>query len=529
MREARTRMSHPTDTGKALEMIRIIGSMTSSPHWSGERARTLLLVHPPQHGLLEGFTAGLVSLANYTATHAPEIEVRLLDLGLETVSGVKERLELALRETDAPHWVGISTTTATYQSALTVARIARAIDPSVRIVLGGHHVNAQDDVVLRHHVGTVDVVARGEAERSLVRVVRGEDAETIPGISFLRDGRLQRNPPADLLEPSELDEIPVSFHGGGIRSAPGKFDHATYVSARGCPLGCHFCAVARQKVRAKTVEAVIRDLRELVHGWGFREIAIEDNFFAQSRQRTLAIAEGIRASGLEFSWDCQTRVESCSPEIVRALKGASCEAVYLGVEALNPEQLGYLGKTSKPDRYLRQLRDQVVPDLVRHGLGAYLNLQIGLPEEGADVVRRTVAELAHLGTIARAHGHQVTVFPQLHVLYPGTQHFMIGLEKRWFGPLHTEVFEHFTEWESHQEPVLRWLGRHFAHGTGGIPLGILDRRALEQGTFRVEPDRIFHVSDYLSRLEEIDGVRVFRYGKYLADADASVASTSMTA
>ena len=497
------------------------GIRTHTPAPPVGRAGTLLLVHPPQHGLLEGFTAGLVSLASYASSHAPDVEVRLLDLGLEGREEVRRALSAALGATRAPHWVGISTTTATYQSALAVARTVRSLDPSVRILLGGHHVSSQDQVVLQRHRGIVDVVARGEAECAVVDLVRGEALERIPGISFLKGGRLHRTSPGPLLTPPELDEIPVSFHGGGIRSAPGKFDHATYVSARGCPLGCHFCAVARQKVRAKNVQAIIRNLRELVEGWGFRQTAIEDNFFAQNRDRTLAVTEAIRNSGLEFTWDCQTRVESCSVEIVRALRSASCEAVYLGVESLEAGQLAYLGKTGKPDRYLRQLRDQVIPDLARHGLGAFLNLQLGLPGEDKDVMERTVAELSHLGAVARRSRQEITVFPQLHVLYPGTHHFVLGLEKGWFGPFGEEVFEHFTEWEAAQEPVLRWLGRHFAHGTGGIPLGILRTDALQQGRFEVDPDRVLHVSEYLSRLDEIDGIRVFRYGRYLADPEAA--------
>ncbi len=40
---------------------------------------TVLLVVPPQRGLLEGFASGLVAIANYLALQAPDLRVRLLD------------------------------------------------------------------------------------------------------------------------------------------------------------------------------------------------------------------------------------------------------------------------------------------------------------------------------------------------------------------------------------------------------------------------------------------------------------------
>src|SRR5207244_1965041 len=142
-----------------------------------------------------------------------------------------------------------------------------------------------------------------------------------------------------LLSRSELDALPVTFRKSSFLSAPGKFDHATYVSARGCPLRCAFCSVAGAPIRSKSVGRTIEDLRYLVDICGYRKIAIEDNFFAQNKERVVNLCAGIAALQHElhrpFAWDCQTRIESVhSPEVRAAFARAHCEGIYLGIESL---------------------------------------------------------------------------------------------------------------------------------------------------------------------------------------------------
>jgi radical SAM superfamily enzyme YgiQ (UPF0313 family) len=481
--------------------------------------RTLILVHPPQHGLLEGFSSGLVALANYVAAKLPSVNVQLLDLGLADDDALKAQIQKIVRDTTGLLFVGITTTTASYQAALTVADVFKRLAPRSIVLLGGHHASAQDDVILQRHTD-VDFVMRGEAEVALVELLqRYPNVGHVPNLTY-RDGLeiKQNKTEAPLLVPEELDQIPPTFQGWGLRSAPGKFDHTTYVSARGCPLRCAFCAVGNATIRAKSVDAVISDLRHLVGERGCRQIAIEDNFFAHSPRRTIELCQAIEELQKEFpfKWDCQTRVESCQREdVLEAMARAGCEAVYLGVEAFAVEHLLYLRKTQAPGSYLRMLRKVVVPWLLRSEIACYINVQLGLPGEGDSHRTETLQALAELGRQATEHDKQITIFPQLHVVYPGTRHFHEGIMEGRFGRDGRNVFEDFTRWEAGQQPILRWLGEHFAHGTGGIPEGILYRDLLREGRFEVNPDAVFEVINYLNAMAEIEGIQVFKYGRYL--------------
>jgi hypothetical protein len=118
-------------------------------------------------------------------------------------------------------------------------------------------------------------------------------------------------------------------------------------------------------------------------------------------------------------------------------------------------------------------------------------------------------------------GREITIFPQLHVVYPGTRHFLDAVSDGRFGPSSHRIFEEFTRWEDEQRPVLRWLGEHFAHGVGGIPEGILSPTKLRAGRFDVDSDRILEINSYLRAIEDVEGIQLFKYGKYLASVSDS--------
>ncbi len=486
----------------------------------------LLLIVPPQLGLLEGFANGVISLSNYVQQQLQDLQIQLLDLSNASPEEVEDTAQKVIIQSKEPLLVGITTTTATYQSALEVARVFRRRRRDSTIVLGGCHASAQADVILKAHAGLINVIAHGEGEIALLKLVQEfSNPCSVPGISYLNEmGEIKRNPSATLLSEVELDAIHPTLDRGSLRSAPGKFDHVTYVSARGCPLKCAFCSVANQKIRSKSVAAIVQDIRHFVGELGYRNIAIEDNFFAHSCQRTIELCKALEKlkSELDFTWDCQTRVESLDRGgILSAMERAGCVAIYLGVESLNNEQLLYLGKTKNPGRYLKALKRHVVPDLLTSQVDCYLNLQLGLPGENENHRKETLDHLHSMGRMAEKLEREITIFPNLHVVYPGTRHFTDGVAHGRFGVDGHRIFEKFTRWEAEQKLIRKWLGEHFAHGVGGIPEGILFTDQLRDGNFQVDTSRVLDVVNYLSSMEQIPGIKVFKYGAYLAKSHQS--------
>lgn len=478
---------------------------------------SLILVMPPQAGLIKGFATGLISIANHVASHLPELAVEILDLSETPPDNFPTKIRPLVERMPGVLFVGITTTTASYQSGLRTARAFKEASPSCVVVLGGHHAGVDYETVLKNHVGEVDFVVVGEGEIPTVELLKNHpDVHTIPGLVYLEEGQVFQNPLPPLLDRRTLDTLPMTFRGNGLLSAPGKFGHVTYVSARGCPLHCSFCSVANQPIRTRSVRRVKEDIHELVE-MGFTKIAVEDNFFAHSLARTTEICESLKdlrsEIGESFTWDCQTRVESMTrPDIVPLMESAGCDAVYIGVESVNEDTLLYLGKTVHPARYLTQLVDIVIPRLLESKIECYLNLQFGLPHENDEHHKKTFEMLRTIGELARSRRKVITIFPQLFVVYPGTRHFKEGVEQRLFK---NDIFESFTEWEVKEEPIRRWLGEYFAHGVGGLPVGILEMDGLSEGKYAISSDKVAKISATIRHVECITGIQVFHYGSYL--------------
>lgn len=479
---------------------------------------------PPQEGLLAGFATGLLCLKAHVE-NSTGLPVTVLDLSSSDSTGVSAELERTANRIQGQVLFGITTTTASYRAALAAAReLKRLMGDRAIIMFGGHHASADAATVLRSHPDVVDFIVAGEGEAPLLDfVVRWPDVERIPGLCFLQgDGSLRCNAPPPPLDGEILDTLtldPRWFRGS---HEPGKFNRYTYVSARGCPLRCRFCSVANTAIRGKSAAVVSREISQIVSA-GFSRIAIEDNFFGHSPKRTNEICEALRQlrrDGLEFSWDCQTRVEAVSRSgAALLLKEAGCDEVYLGVEALDANALAFLGKAPNADRYFRQLRDIAIPQLLSHGLRININIQCGLPPEARSDTKELLARLREAAALPASLGRPLQIFPQLFVVYPGTSHFSEFCES---GVLWPEIFEAFVEWEQHDQDFIGWLGRNFAHGVGGIPLGILDRERLIDRSFVID----WRLAAAAERLREdmasLPGAAVFNYDNYLVRNDGEI-------
>lgn len=480
---------------------------------------SLLLIVPPQLLVMEGFRSALVALASYVKRKLPELDIHLLDLSSVDPAKIGNSLDQSLRSMRGQIIAGISTVTADYQAALKVAKELKKLDRGIVTVLGGHHASADAEIILQNQAN-IDYVICNEGEVPLYHLIRSYPAaEGVPGLAFRNGSGIIRNPVPPLLSQRDLDLVPLTYEGWELSRSPGKFDHVTYVSARGCPLQCAFCAVANQEIRAKSIPQVTADIRALV-GKGFSKLAVEDNFFAHNVKRTQGICDALaelRATGLAFSWDCQTRVESMDrPGMIGNMERAGCDAIYLGVESLDEQSLQFLAKTPNPTGYLRRLQERVVPALLASGINCFINLQFGLPGENDAQIEKTFQRVKQLGELAARRGREITIFPQLFVVYPGTYHFKDLVRAKLIS---ADIFERFTPWEAEQKPILEWLGETFAHGTGGLPIGILDDRRLRDGKFTIDGATTIRVAQTIRRLDELPGISVFHYGQYLVKGE----------
>lgn len=280
--------------------------------------RRLLLINPlnrERSGLTDtGHSKfpplGLGILAALTPAHW---SVRILDENWET-----------WQFTDAD-LVGITAFTAAAPRAYAIAAEYRK--RGIPVVMGGIHASMCTEEALRH----ADAVVTGEGEGVWPRVVADFEA-----------GSLQ---PLYTGGQSSLENAPVPRR----ELFNPRYLFATIQTSRGCPMDCEFCSVTPfngRKFRQRPVTEVLDELERIPGRYIF---FIDDNILGHGRaaeERALELFRGMVERKLGKFWFCQASVNfGQNPEVLKWARKSGCRMVFLGLEAIDPEELKTLNKS----------------------------------------------------------------------------------------------------------------------------------------------------------------------------------------
>lgn len=503
----------------------------------------LYLVNPPDKGMLSGFSGALLFLKSWVNMKAPKTNVSYIDLALskkdgKPLEGTKQAIidELSTYDLVPGSIYGLTATTATYQNALEAARAIKERDSKATIILGGHHAAHEADIILGLHP-EIDYCATSEGERVLEDFIAGKPAEKIRGIAYRTENSIRRNfvnlllkQELDMFQFETIDWSPVqdSLKNDLVRGQFGYFDITT---ARGCNLKCTFCAFGEDKLRDMSPKSKAKLLADMVNSDIYEHaqgVNIHDNDFAQNTRKTHELCDIIIESNLYINWTMQTRVEHLNnknEELVKKLRKAGCSEVYLGVENFDPEIAKYLKHVKNIEKYLQNTQEAVINTL-KHNVGCNINLQLGVPAETYEARKNNIDALLEVTkkaqtVLGKNFEGKITIYPQLSVVYPGTA--MAKMPIRGTSEyLPEDAFEVFTKWEwkKEQQGLVEYLGENFAHGNGGIPLGIIEiKKFVEKGVIEIVTEKLNQVNNYLKQIHSVADknpiIKVFNYAQYV--------------
>jgi anaerobic magnesium-protoporphyrin IX monomethyl ester cyclase len=287
--------------------------------------------------------------------------------------------------------VGISTATSRYKSSLHLAKDAK--DAGCTVVMGGPHVSYRDEEVLR--TGLCDFVVREEGEQTMLELagaIGTERMADVKGISYLADGKLQRNPERgfmadidDLLPARDLLDMHAYRHleMGGRKMT-------SILTSRGCPFGCSFCCSTEfsgRKWRARSPIKVVDEIAQIVTRYGFNGIAFLDDNFTLDPGRVINICEEILRRDLDISWWCFSRADTLlkNEEMVARMAAAGCKYIFIGFESRHQKTL---------DSYNKKTTDTMAKDvthlLKKHRVSVHGSFIIGHPHETPKMIMDTI-------------------------------------------------------------------------------------------------------------------------------------------
>lgn len=316
-----------------------------------------------------GYLAGALIASGYE-------DVTLFDAEVEDESVdsllARERFDL----------VGISSPTPLIYEAWEAA--AQAKKQGAITILGGPHLTLMPDESIQR--AEVDLVVRGEAEDSLVEIVREVEGalrgtrerdpsrpsdalpacqfEAISGLSW-KDaaGQVVHNPNRPLRR--DIDELPwPAYHLFKIERYTNlqpitdgldpKARAYTLVTSRGCPYQCIYCSkpITGNTWRGRSPKDVVAEWRYLVEEMKATEIGITDDVWNLQLDRAKEICRLLIREGLtHVPWVTVhgMRADHSDAELFQLMKQAGCKRVGFGVESGNQAVLDAIKKKQTLD------------------------------------------------------------------------------------------------------------------------------------------------------------------------------------
>lgn len=364
--------------------------------------------------------------------------------------------------------VGISAMTGVQiHYGLQIAREIKKRYPNLLVVWGGYHPSIVAEQTISND--NVDIVVRGYGERTFAEIVEsitcGKPIDCIFGITYKKSSKIYSNPDRDIEDVNNFPPLPYHLIDLNefliIDKEQGKT--IEYISSRGCPFNCGFCAdavVYKRKWNYLSSERVIKDLEWLSKHYDFEAVRFLDSNLFVNEKRIKEICLGIIRLGLKFSWTYCNGTASIlrkySSETWELLRKVNCKRILVGAESGLPMALELVGKPSTVEDTMAIARITK-----KYNISVTYSLMFGfpydLPKEQLKIIQREeliqtmrmICKLTEVGEIVP----EILLFR--FTPYPGSLLFSQSLKMGFVPPGNLEEWGEITL----DEVKLPWIDR----------------------------------------------------------------------
>ncbi len=368
-------------------------------------------VNPPEHNssvitdkdgrrygrMITEFPLGCLALSSYIKSKC-DVNVALVDFS--TICHKVERFTynsfyeffynyLQNYTAMSPDIICISSLFSTvYQSTLDIAKCCKEIFPNAVVIVGGSIGTHAYMELIEDSNDTIDGMCYGEGELPLLDLLQnGNFNHTswvtkekilngfIPSNSFIEN--LDEIPlyDYDLLDVKDYI-YPVMHAYSGIKKT---YNYTHYMSTRGCPHKCTFCASHRihgRKMRLHSLDRVIQDLEYFKQN-GIESVVFQDDHILSDKSRIMTILQHMQKLELFPIFQNGLALYALDKDILQILKDMGTEQLMLAVESGSARVLKEIMHKPLNHKIIRR----VVSDCKDLGLYTSTNIIIGLPGE----------------------------------------------------------------------------------------------------------------------------------------------------
>jgi len=334
---------------------------------------------------------GLLYIATYLDEH--NISNKVFDT---TFSSKKEFQKVLLDE--KPQTIGIYVNLMTKLNVLEAILFIKNNLPDTHIILGGPEVTYSAENFLRYGA---DYIVIGEGEETMKELVesltlnRESDFSSIHGIAFLKDNQFLQTPAREKVR--ELDDLPtpnrkkidLTLYLNAWKKHHGK--NAISISTmRGCPYTCKWCsrAVYGLSYRRRSAKKVVEELSLIKKDYNPDSLWFVDDVFTISHKWMTSFRDELQSKNFIIPYECITRADRMSEEVIKMLKETGCFRVWIGAES---------GSQKVIDLMDRRVDVNQVRDMIRltkkYGIETGTFIMLGYPGETEEDIEETIHHL----------------------------------------------------------------------------------------------------------------------------------------
>ena len=308
------------------------------------------------------------------------------------------------------------TSTPGFNVDVKIAEMMKDNNPKLKVAFVGPPVTTEPEKTLRA-TSAIDFVVKREFDYAIRDFAEGKPLEEIPSVAFRKNGGIQNNPEAPVIE--NLDELPwvtkvykrdLDFKRYNVPFLLNPF--ISFYTSRGCPAQCTFCLWPQthsgHRWRLRSSDDIVNECRYALENFpGLKEIFFDDDTFNYQKARTIELCSKLKP--LNFTWSCTSRVTT-DYDTLKAMKDAGCRLLIVGYESGEQQILKNIKKGATIDMARR-----FTANCKKLGLTVHGDFIVGLPGETRDTIRTSInfAKELDVETIQVSIAHP----------YPGTEFY----------------------------------------------------------------------------------------------------------
>lgn len=329
---------------------------------------------------------GLIYISNMLTINGCRVEI--IDLYLVPLS--KTKFMDKLKSLGKPILIGISSYTDSIQEAYKVALAAKEVYRDTPIIFGGPHVSFMYKEVMTE-CPIIDYCCIGEGEALMVELLEHlqtgfPELPSIHNLVYRSKDAIRVNPKRGYI--SNLDILPLPYYSDLLRSGMKQQEGLVFVSSRGCPGGCIFCAsraLSGAKYRFHSAEWIISMIYYYQEKMTLQIFGSLDDSFTVNRHRLRKFVAYLKQLNIRKPWSCKSRVDVIDEEMVELLSSSHCKSVHVGVESGDDEVLRTIEKHITLSKVF-----EAIKLLASNGLRAECSFILGHPADTLETMEKTL-------------------------------------------------------------------------------------------------------------------------------------------